>query len=426
MHQNLPLERRNQGDLASVTRPETSTLGDRLDELDVGQTERVERTITAADVAAFAALSGDFNALHVDPEFAARTEFGQPVAHGFLHASLLSNLVGMKIPGPGALYLSQSIEFSAPVFIGDRLEARATIESIDRDTRIVTLATETLNQKGVPVMRGKARVKVLRLGSPGLEAERAPARRSAMLEGRVALVTGASRGIGRATARLLAAHGAIVTINYHKSEQAAFQLRDEIRISGGTCEAIKADVANDRDVRMLLERAIRADELDILVNNAGPKIVANDFSRLKWQDMASAYADIVGTVFSVTQAALPYLKNAQGTVINVLSSAALGRTAHSWLPYVSAKSALHAMSKNLAQELGPSGVTVNMVSPSLVDTDLVAGTPDRVRQMMIGRTPLRRLATVDDVAGAILMLASPYAGFITGENLLVTGGDVMI
>ena len=158
MHQNLPLERRNQGDLASVTRPETSTLGDRLDELDVGQTERVERTITAADVAAFAALSGDFNALHVDPEFAARTEFGQPVAHGFLHASLLSNLVGMKIPGPGALYLSQSIEFSAPVFIGDRLEARATIESIDRDTRIVTLATETLNQKGVPVMRGKARV----------------------------------------------------------------------------------------------------------------------------------------------------------------------------------------------------------------------------------------------------------------------------
>jgi len=110
----------------------------------------------------------------------------------------------------------------------------------------------------------------------------------------------------------------------------------------------------------------------------------------------------------------------------VLSTAALGRTAYHWLPYVSAKSALHAMSKNLAQELGPSGVTVNMVSPSMVDTDLVSGTPDRVRQMMISRTPLRRLATVDDVAGAILMLVSPYAQFITGENLLVTGGDVMI
>ena len=80
----------------------------------------------------------------------------------------------------------------------------------------------------------------------------------------------------------------------------------------------------------------------------------------------------------------------------------------------------------MAQELGPDGITVNMVSPSLVDTDLVAGTPDRFRQMTIGRTPLRRLATVDDIAGAILLLVSPYAGFITGENLLVTGGDVMI
>jgi 3-oxoacyl-[acyl-carrier protein] reductase len=176
----------------------------------------------------------------------------------------------------------------------------------------------------------------------------------------------------------------------------------------------------------LLERAARGDRLDILVNNAGPKIVSAEFHRLKWPDMATAYADIVGSVFAVTQAALPYLKKSRGRIINVLSTAALGRTSYHWLPYVAAKSALHAMSKNLAQELGPSGITVNMVSPSMVETDLVAGTPDRVRQMMISHTPLRRLATVEDVAGAILMLASPYAQFITGENLLVTGGDVMI
>jgi 3-oxoacyl-[acyl-carrier protein] reductase len=84
------------------------------------------------------------------------------------------------------------------------------------------------------------------------------------------------------------------------------------------------------------------------------------------------------------------------------------------------------MSKNLAQELGPSGITVNTISPSLVPTDLVSETPDRVLQAFIGRTPLRRLATVEDVAGAILLLASPYANFITGENLLVTGGEIMI
>ena len=85
-----------------------------------------------------------------------------------------------------------------------------------------------------------------------------------------------------------------------------------------------------------------------------------------------------------------------------------------------------SFSKNLAQELGPSGVRVNMVSPSLVDTDLVSNIPEKVRQMTVGRTPLRRLATGEDVAGAVLFLASPYAEFVTGDNMLVTGGEVML
>lgn len=417
--------REENGDTARVSQPNMNSPHDRLNDLSVGQTAVVHRTITAEDVSAFARLSGDYNALHLDPEFAARTEFAQPVAHGFLHAGLLSNLVGMKLPGPGALYLAQTIEFSAPVFVGDRLQARGTIESIDRETRLVNLTTEIVNQDGTVVLKGKARTKVLRLEPVEAPPSRAIAP-TQLLAGRFALVTGASRGIGRATARLLAANGATVCINYHKSESAAQSLRDEIEAAGGKCHPVKADVRDGGEVQMLLQRAAPGDRLDILVNNAGPKIASAEFHRLTWEDMATAYADIVGSAFAVTQAALPLLKTARGKVINVLTSAALGRTAYHWLPYVSAKSALHAMSKNLAQELGPIGVTVNMVSPSMVGTDLVAGTPDRVRQIMISRTPLRRLATVEDVAGAILMLASPYASFITGENLLITGGDVML
>ena len=113
-------------------------------------------------------------------------------------------------------------------------------------------------------------------------------------------------------------------------------------------------------------------------------------------------------------------------MVNVLAAAMLGRTAHNWLPYVTAKSALLSFSKNLAQELGPSGVRVNMVSPSLVDTDLVSNIPERVRKMTVGSTPLRRLATAEDVAGAVLFFASPYAAFVTGDNMLVTGGEVML
>lgn len=405
----------------------TSRGSDRLLELKVGQTERLVRTITAEDVATFARLSGDHNALHVDDEFAARTEFGQRVVHGFLNASLLSTLVGMKLPGRGALYVSQDIAFTKPVFIGDTVEARATVEAIDPDTRLVTLKTEILRSDDDYVMRGRATVKVLRLAEPDTGAHvAAPAATSRLLDGRVALITGASRGIGRAIARLFGQNGATVWINYHKSQTAAETLVREISEAGGACRAVHADVTREEDVARMMELVTAEGGLDILVNNAGPKILSAPFARLNWSDLSTAYDQIVGSAFRVTQAALPALKRRRGKIITVLSSAALGRTAYNWLPYVAAKSALLAMSKNLAQELGPDGITVNMISPSMVETDLVANVPDRLREMSVARTPLRRLAQPEDVAGAALMLASPYATFITGENLLVTGGEHML
>ena len=363
--------------------------------------------------------------MHLDDEFAARTEFAQPVVHGFLSASLLSALVGMKIPGRGALYVSQSIEFAKPVFIGDTVEARGTIEAIDEETRLVTLRTEIVRAQHDCVLRGCAQVKVLRTPEPEKPEVRPDPEQMALLSGQSALVTGASRGIGRAIARLFAQHGAKVWINYHRSQTAAEGLAEEIAKFGGSCRIIRADVTSSRDVAWLMD-AIAADgELNIVVNNAGPKIQSASFAKFTWPDLAQAYEQIVGSVFHVTKAALPALKKSRGRIVTIASSAALGRTAYNWLPYVAAKSALLAMSKNLAQELGPYGITVNTISPSLVDTDLVANMPDRMRQMIVSHTPLRRLATPEDVAGAALMVASPYAGFITGEDIVVTGGEYM-
>jgi 3-oxoacyl-[acyl-carrier protein] reductase len=387
----------------------------------------LSRRITADDVSAFARLSGDYNALHLDDEFATRTEFSQRVVHGFLHASLLSTLVGTKLPGKGALYLSQNIEFTKPVFIGEVVHATGTVEKIDIDARLITLRTEITKDDGACVLRGVARVKVLKL-CESEDQESRPARRhgAGLLEGRTALVTGASRGIGRAIARLFAEHGALVWANYHRSETAATQLEREIGEAGGRCRLVRADLGNEVDIGRLAALVGAEGRLDVLVNNAGPKIKSATFADLAWSDLSTAYEQVVGTAFRVTQALLPALRESRGQAINILTSAALGRTAFNWLPYVAAKSALLAMSKNLAQELGPQGVRVNMISPSMTDTDLVAGAHDRVRRGFVSRTPLRRLATVDDVAGAALMLASPYSSFITGENLLVTGGETMI
>jgi len=401
--------------------------GDPFETLEIGSRASICKTISREDIDTFAALSGDYNGLHVDEEFAARTEFEQIVVHGLLHASMLSGLLGTKLPGSGALCLSHAFDFTKPVFIGDTVEAVGTVLSMDPVTRVIDVKTEIINQHGERVLDGKAKVKVLRLAP---EARRKKAQRfkpmANLLTGQVALVTGASRGIGRAVADTLAAHGATVWINYNRSQAAAEKLAAEIREEGGSAYTIKADVTKEDEVTALVETVARQNGVDILVNNAGPKIHSAGFEELGWSDMQTALEQIVGGVFRVTHAALPHLKEKRGKIVNVLAAAVLGRTAHNWLPYVTAKGALLSFSKNLAQELGPIGVRVNMVSPSMVDTDLVSNVPEKVRQMTVGRTPLRRLGTVEDVAGAVLFFASPYAEFITGDNMLVTGGEVML
>jgi 3-oxoacyl-[acyl-carrier protein] reductase len=406
---------------------ESDQRSDPITHFAVGHRASLRKTIERADVDAFAALSGDNNALHIDEEFAARTEFERPVVHGFLHASLLSALIGTKLPGPGALWLSQTLEFTRPVFVGDTVEAIGTVESVDPQTRVLGIKTEIVNQHGERVLEGRATVKVMRLVST---ASRPEAKRFAsmaeLLNGQVALVTGASRGIGRAVAAMLAGHGAIVWVNYNRSRGAAEELAGAIREAGGKCQTVQADVTKDGEVARMVADVAQPGGIDILVNNAGPKIVSASFDQLTWDQMQGAYDNIVGSVFRVTQAALPHLLERRGKIVNVLSTAALGRTAFNWLPYVAAKGALLSLSKNVAQELGPRGVRVNMVSPSIVDTDLVANTPEKVRQMAVSRTPLRRMATVEDVAGAVLFLVSPYAEFVAGDNLLVSGGETML
>jgi 3-oxoacyl-[acyl-carrier protein] reductase len=247
------------------------------------------------------------------------------------------------------------------------------------------------------------------------------------LDGRKVLVTGGSRGIGRATALLFAEAGADVALNYVSNLKAAEEVLKSVEKLGRRCLVYKADMSVRSDVdRMVGDVLAKWGELDTLVNNAGV------WTYLEMGRMDDAvYRETIGVnvdgVFYATNAVVPAMKeHGRGWIINVTSTAGVrGEALHSH--YAASKGALHAMTKSLAVELAPFGIRVNAVAPGWVDTDMSApsfsepGFKEKVRQTI----PLRRIPPAEDIAGPILFLASDLARHVTGEILDVNGGSVL-
>ena len=242
------------------------------------------------------------------------------------------------------------------------------------------------------------------------------------LSGRRALVTGGGRGIGRAIAVALAAAGADVAITSRKADDTD-PVAAEVRAKGRKSVVLELDVRDGASIRACFARLAREwGTIDILVNNAGTNI-PTDLAALDetgWDTVIDT--NLKGVAF-VTQAALPVLRDG-GRVINVASIyGVLGRVER--IAYSAAKGGVVTLTKSLALELAPRGITVNAVGPSLIETDL---TRERMRQdprfrdVEVARTPLGRLGTVEDVAGAVVYFASTEAGFVTGQLLLIDGG----
>ena len=247
------------------------------------------------------------------------------------------------------------------------------------------------------------------------------------LDGRKVLVTGGSRGIGRATALLFAQAGADVALNYVSNQKAAEEVLKSVEKIGRRCLVYKADMSSRSDVdRMVGDILAKWGELDTLVNNAGV------WTYLEMGRMDDAvYRETIGInldgVFYATNAVVPAMKeHGRGWIINVTSTAGVrGEALHSH--YAASKGALHSLTKSLAVELAPFGIRVNAVAPGWVDTDMSApsfsepGFKDKVRQTI----PLRRIPPAEDIAGPILFLASDLARHVTGEILDVNGGSVL-
>lgn len=252
-----------------------------------------------------------------------------------------------------------------------------------------------------------------------------------VLEGKVALVTGASRGVGAAIARALAQEGAAVLVNYLKSEGRAEEVCRGIRAGGGKALAHRADITDETAVGEMVRAATVAfGAVDLLVNNALPDYTFDpggrkDFARVGWEDYLQQLGALRGALYC-SQAVVPgMMEKGEGRIVSILSNL-INNPVVAYHDYTTAKSAFLGFSRNLAAELGPHNITVNMVAGGLIDeTDASAATTAEVRQLVAGSTPLRRLGTPEDLGRAVLMFASPWSGFVTGQYITCDGGLVM-
>ena len=239
-----------------------------------------------------------------------------------------------------------------------------------------------------------------------------------LLENKFALVTGAGRGIGAAVARRFAVEGAKVVVHYHTSRDAAETLAAEI---GGF--ALGCDLTDPFTTKAMVADALsHYGRIDILVNNASSFASDLDFAAATWDDFQAEFAGVVGTTVNASQAVMPVMKaQKSGRIIN-FAATLIQRPAAEYVVHTTAKSALIGLTRTLARDLGPHGITVNLISPGMTLTDYSQNLPEDVKTRVAGLTPLRRLATPEDAAAIAVFYASSLAGFVTGANIAPDGG----
>ncbi|MBS1605967.1 MAG: glucose 1-dehydrogenase [Bacteroidetes bacterium] len=242
------------------------------------------------------------------------------------------------------------------------------------------------------------------------------------LDNKVAIITGASKGIGAATARAFAKEGAAVILNYASDQTSAEKIAAEITAQGGQARTVKADVSKAGDVERLFTETLRLfGKIDIVVNNAGiyrfaplEAVTEADFHR-------QFDTNVLGTILTIQQAAKHLPEG--GSIINTSTIASTNPVAYS-LVYAASKSAVDTVTKAMAKELGPKKIRVNTIAPGATITEGIAALdlPEEFGQQMIAGTPLGRLGQPEDIAKVAVFLASDDAAWVTGERLTVSGG----
>ena len=247
------------------------------------------------------------------------------------------------------------------------------------------------------------------------------------LNNKVALITGASRGIGAASAKALAYHGSTVIVNYIQRKDKAEELLNDIENSGGKGMLFKADVRDRGAVDKMVESALKEfGKIDILVNNASITFPIRPFTELTWEQVEAKIMGEMKALYNCSQAVLQDMIQRKSGKLIFISSSLSRYPGYGFSAHAAAKSAMDSIAKVMAMELGPLGITVNVVGPGLTLTDATAGQPKEMHEQVAAITPLRRLGMPEDIAGVVVFLASSLSNYLNGEYIPVTGGSYMI
>ena len=393
----------------------------KYEQIRIGDKESLTHKITKEDIEKFVQLTGDDNRLHIDEKFAKNTHFKKPVVHGMLGASFISTVIGTKLPGDGALWFSQSLEFILPVRIGDELLIIAEVIKKNDKENIIELKTDIYNQNRQIVTKGIAKVKVIP------QEEISELIEENIVWKKTAFVVGGTGGIGEAVCKQLSEDGYNVIIHFNKNKEKAEEIKTHIEKKGGKAVTLSGDILNEIEIAEMMVKAIRCfGRIDIFVNCAATVIPNIKFTNLIWEDyLKQLELNIKSTFQLIKGVATGMIEKGYGKIINIGSYAAEKPNAD-WSHYITAKSALIGLTRSLAFELAPKGIRINMVTPSLISTELTADIPEKIKLLTAAQTPLRRLAVTVDIAGAISFLASEKSDFITGENIRINGGQIML
>lgn len=395
----------------------------KFDEIQIGDFAEIVHTITDADIKKFVDLTGDDNKLHVDKEYASKTSFKKPVAHGMLGASFISTIIGTKIPGDGALWFSQSLEFLMPVRVGDTLTIRGEVIGKNARENVIELKTDIHNQHKQKVTNGTAKVKVVEH-----EVENGEEESTDTVGLKNALVIGASGGIGEAICKKLAEQGYNIGVHYNSNKSKADALVESLASDTVKAFSIQGDLLTDNGVEQLVEQAERKlGHIDIVINASTVKFSNIKFDKLDWQDIDDHININIKANFLLLKHIVPGMKERKhGKVILLTTQYTESTPPAELIHYNTAKYALNGFAKSLAVELGPFNIQVNLVSPGMTETELISDVPEKARLVAASKAPLRRLAKPADVANAVAFLASENSNYITGETIRVNGGQTML